>query len=552
MATQQELTTAFQGLEQRFGLMEAGYQAEVARLQQEVQALQHAQQQTAQVRVSPGHMGGIDTRIIGKPDTFTGKQEAWKDWAIVLRSYSAASTPILAPLMEKSEGADEDVRNTVLSMDQAAASTQLYYLLIMCCRDSALTRIVNVGVSEGLLAWRALCRHHNPSSAARHASLLLDLLAFSFEGDVQARLEEYDRVVAQYESITKQRFQDDIRLGVVVRQLPEGPLRQHILLNLDRYNSYSKVKEEIIAVVRAQSAAMSAPMPMDISAMQTKGSWGKGAGKGDGKGKGKGGQNGGKGQQAQQSKGKDKGKGKGGQNGGKGQQTQQQQQQQQRQGGTQRNPNADRKCWHCGKKGHLQSECRSRPAVSAVDDQQQQQQQQQPQNPAALPSLYLAAVSMSSDSPLTPNTKEQLRLGVDSGSAATVIPAGSLPQFATEKDSIAGRAYSSATGQPIKDLGVSHVYGRTRDGRRHCVRARRAKVAKGLISVHDLLATGHKVVFEQDQSTGIDMSCAIHQQSGKIIPFELRNRVWDVVLDIDGEQAETAPMLAPFVRQARP
>eukprot|EP00971_Amphidinium_carterae_P128016 2535761-Amphidinium_carterae.1 len=181
---------------------------EVTRLQQEVQTLQQqqTQMQAAQIRVSAGHIGGIDTRIIGKPDTFTGRQEAWKDWAIVLRSYSAASMPVLAMLMEKAETTEEDVRNLVLSAGQAAASTQLYYLLIMSCRDSAL-------------------RHHNPSSAARHASLLLDLLAFSFEGDVQARLEEYDRVMAQYESITKQLLQDDIRLGVVIRQLPEGPLR---------------------------------------------------------------------------------------------------------------------------------------------------------------------------------------------------------------------------------------------------------------------------------------------------------------------------------------
>eukprot|EP00971_Amphidinium_carterae_P046144 908413-Amphidinium_carterae.2 len=449
--------------------------------------------------------------------------------------------------MEKAETTEEDVRNTVLSADQAAASTQLYYLLIMSCRDSALTRIVNVGVAEGLLAWRALCRHHNPSSAARHASLLLDLLAFSFEGDVQARLEEYDRVVAQYESITKQRLQDDIRLGVVIRQLPEGPLRQHILLNLDRYNSYSKVKEEVIAVVRAQSAAMSAPMPMDISAMgaqQTKGSWGKGSGKGDKGKKGKDGKTWG----GQNPKGgKDKGKGGKGR-GGAGQPQQQKGQQPPQQQQQQRNANSNRKCWNCGKKGHLQSECRQRPAVAGLDGQDSQQQNE----PAPLSSLYLAAVSLHTPHGHTPPVREQLRLGVDSGSAATVIPATTLPQFPTAKDEITGRTYSSATGQSIKDLGMSHVYGRSKDGRRQCVRARRAKVAKGLISVHDLLATGHKVVFEQDPSTGIDMSCAIHQASGKIIPFELRNRVWDVVLDVEEGESGAAPMLAPFLRQAQP
>ena len=64
-----------------------------------------------------------------------------------------------------------------------------------------------------------------------------------------------------------------------------------------------------------------------------KGWWGKGKGKGDkgdGKGKGKDGKG----------KGIEKGKGKGIQG----------------------------NCWGCGKKGHRQSECRTNPAVAAVED----------------------------------------------------------------------------------------------------------------------------------------------------------------------------------------
>eukprot|EP00959_Pyramimonas_sp_CCMP1952_P121504 2540660-Pyramimonas_sp.AAC.1 len=81
----------------------------------------------------------------------------------------------------------------------------------MVCRGSALTRVVNQGATEGLLAWGALCQHHEPSSAARHASLLLDLLSFNFDGDTTARLEQFERDVHRYELSSSLLLDDAIK-----------------------------------------------------------------------------------------------------------------------------------------------------------------------------------------------------------------------------------------------------------------------------------------------------------------------------------------------------
>eukprot|EP00971_Amphidinium_carterae_P261189 5181672-Amphidinium_carterae.1 len=91
-----------------------------------------------------------------------------------MRAYIQAQNPDLVELMKKAETTDDPVDNAVLSVEGRASSTQLYYILVMVCRESILTRVVNSGQGEGLKAWRLLVRFHEPTSATRHASLLME------------------------------------------------------------------------------------------------------------------------------------------------------------------------------------------------------------------------------------------------------------------------------------------------------------------------------------------------------------------------------------------
>ena len=71
----------------------------------------------------------------------------------------------------------------------------MHFLLVMLCKESALARIGNEGVREGLEGWRALVMHHEPPSKAQSASLLLDIMSFSFDGDINYRLVLLDREI---------------------------------------------------------------------------------------------------------------------------------------------------------------------------------------------------------------------------------------------------------------------------------------------------------------------------------------------------------------------
>ena len=134
---------------------------------------------------------------------------------------------------------------------------------------------------------------HEPASLVRHAGLLLELLSFSFEGDVTSRLAAFDREAQRYEASSTEEFPDNIRIGVVLRQLPEGGLRQHLILNSSRVTTWALLKQEVESVRRAQMSLQSSAYPMDVSELSTqlaalgirlpKGKGAKGGGKSSGK-----------------------------------------------------------------------------------------------------------------------------------------------------------------------------------------------------------------------------------------------------------------------------
>ena len=84
-------------------------------------------------------------------------------------------------------------------------------MLIMLCKEGALTRVVNAGPNEGLEAWRLTKQHHEPFSQTRSAGLLQELLNYDFEGDITSRLQAFDRDCNRYTTSSKEPFGDNVR-----------------------------------------------------------------------------------------------------------------------------------------------------------------------------------------------------------------------------------------------------------------------------------------------------------------------------------------------------
>ena len=93
----------------------------------------------------------VDTRLLGKPESFDGGT-GWKDWSVVFRSYACACSAPLGLLLERTETSAGPMLDATLTQSEASCSTQLYYMLVMLCKGTSLTRVVNAGAQEGLEA----------------------------------------------------------------------------------------------------------------------------------------------------------------------------------------------------------------------------------------------------------------------------------------------------------------------------------------------------------------------------------------------------------------
>ena len=165
-------------------------------LQAEVQRLS-----TAAATGSTAPRSTIDTRTLGKPDTFSGEQGRWSDWKTVMTAYCAVISDRLGMLMQSIEdGTVSNLRRASLAGQDPALSAQLFYILVMITRQQALTLVTNSGPQEGFLAWQRLIEHFEPTAKTRQAGQLLALLSWNFgHGDIQSQVELFDAAAHKYE-----------------------------------------------------------------------------------------------------------------------------------------------------------------------------------------------------------------------------------------------------------------------------------------------------------------------------------------------------------------
>ena len=347
-ATTDPQTNILQNLERanqsilELGNMVQQQQMQLAQLQQQANVAQHQRGisvATAEVdesrQVVQPQPSLIDTRTLGKPETFKGDANEFSDWQFVFKSYMSCVNPLFAELLERVESSKVPVPNRFLSQGERALSTQLYYVLVMLLRNRALDIAYNAGVAEGLEAYRRLHQQYHPKVASRYVGSLSAILATRFGSDIEAELESFDKVVRRYEMESGKTIDDEMLLGIVIHGLQDQATRDHLIMNASRLTTYDTVRTELLEMARTNRVLQQMPVPMDISAAPFKG-----------KGKGKKGD----------TKGKDpKGKGKSENKGGKGKNTK-------GKNSSTENPHKDKECRYCHKMGHIKSECRKRIA----------------------------------------------------------------------------------------------------------------------------------------------------------------------------------------------
>ena len=313
-------------------------QAQLVVLQADLARLNHVQEQglnalprLVEVLQQRSRPTLIDTRGLGKPFAFNGREEDFQRWSAKVSNYVAAifdgSEEVFKYAAEEEQPltvavtkeAFNEVDGTVQKVkDLDAMLAQRYTALLQLTEGEAHDIVVNADRNLGE-AWRRLHRRCDPATGGRKRNLLRAILtpgrcALS---EVQPSLERWEALVLRYERKVHRVLEDEIKLSGLEALVPED-VEKHLLLNGNRLDTYESARAEVVAYVEAKTGlkikdakpSLNPHSGADPNAMDVD-SFIKGGKKGDGR-KGK------------------KGDGK-----------------------------ESRSCYVCGRPGHLAKDCRS-------------------------------------------------------------------------------------------------------------------------------------------------------------------------------------------------
>ena len=149
---------------------------------------------------SQSSMSIVDTRTLGKPDTFKGDASQYSDWSFILKAYLSCLDARFLEFIQKIETSTVNLPNRSLSETEKALSCQLYFVLVMLLRGRPLDVVQNVGPGEGAESLRRLEELYHPRIASRFVGSLSLILNTRFSGnDLESELEQFEKNVRRYE-----------------------------------------------------------------------------------------------------------------------------------------------------------------------------------------------------------------------------------------------------------------------------------------------------------------------------------------------------------------
>ena len=126
---------------------------------------------------------------------------------------------------------------------------------------------------------------------------------------------------------------------------------------------------------------------------------------------------------------------------------------------------------------------------------------------------------------------------VDSGAADNVMPRRMMRKGMRIRPSEASRAgvhYVAANGSRIPNEGETNLKFEDKDGVKHSWLFQVAEVNKVLASVSSMVDSGHRVVFDKDEVTGMDLSFIICKKTGSSVKMKRERNVWIIDAFVDG------------------
>ena len=523
---------------------------------------------------------------VPKPHVFNGKKEEWEKFKHVFVAWSSTVHERYPELLERFGSSKDPVDKTAFTSEESRLAKAMYTFLIQYCPEPTMN-VIGQGLRDanGFEVWRRLVLLSEPAHRTKAWVWRRHLANPTFPSDISqwsTALHQWEAELREFERTYKTVFSQDGKVSILAHVAPKE-LQQSIFMHSDALDSYEKIREYVEQYLinrnlwkRPQGsqfgltkvtnkAAENAyddggPRPMDIGGVKGekgKGKDGKREGKGKdgwnnkGKEKGKWSNKGSWDNKDHKGKGKDGKKGKEGKGkssdskGGKGKQ--------QEGKGKGSNPHAGKQCHICHRHGHIAADCWWK--VGAVDNEAatdtggtggSSSNKEQASSSAAVGSVFEGAqrivkwsdedvIFTIGDSMVSAVGPEQLGcryLLVDSGACESVAKKG---DFKAEVDSSKAKPLFSVQGTPLKMYGKQYpqvMFAQTRGSVEMTV----TDAAESLVSVHSLVAKGHKVVFGPG-------GCYLETRAGDTVPLELhgKDRTEGRIAPI-GDEADRGPV----------
>ena len=89
------------------------------------------------------------------------------------------------------------------------------------------------GSGQGLEAWRMLLHRYEAKTRQSKVMSLIQILSWDFKtGDLLDTLESFDNSCQKYYETWKKEIDDDTKIGVVIKGMESGPLREHMTVSI--------------------------------------------------------------------------------------------------------------------------------------------------------------------------------------------------------------------------------------------------------------------------------------------------------------------------------
>ncbi|CAK0836789.1 unnamed protein product, partial [Prorocentrum cordatum] len=233
--------------------------------------------------------GLVDTRLLGRPNKYSGNRDEFPTFRYQLISYLGAIDPRLAQAVTTAATHGSVITLSEMGDDNKQFAATMGYILSQLLGGSALTLVMNCEPGNGLEQWRRLCLREDAATGSNKVTQLQLLVNTEFSGKWETYVEELTKFLLdmnRYQEKFSEVISDTLVQALIKKNTPE-PLKTQVMMQTFTNHQILRETCEAFAQQMMQRDPRVTKKKFDPNAMDVD-AFDKG-GKGDSKGKGFGG-----------------------------------------------------------------------------------------------------------------------------------------------------------------------------------------------------------------------------------------------------------------------